>query len=177
MLGHATDVIVDGVTPAPGIDFGALCARSCSSRSLYVASPVLMAWLQAYLLAGVVQRTMKRCAPTSRTSSTACRSSLRRPPAPRRPAQPGHQRHRQRGAEPPADPQPDAHLDAHLVGVLVMMFTISPLLALVALVTIPLSLFVIKHHRRPLEEALHRPVAHTGALNAQVEEAFTGHSS
>jgi hypothetical protein len=36
---------------------------------------------------------------------------------------------------------------------------------------------VMMRHRRPLEEAVRRAVAHTGALNAQVEEAFTGHAS
>ena len=64
-----------------------------------------------------------------------------------------------------------------LIGVVVMMFTISPLLALVALVTIPLSLLppeaASPSGRRPRFIAQWR---HTGALNGQVEEAFTGHT-
>ena len=63
-----------------------------------------------------------------------------------------------------------------LVGVLVMMIIISPLLALVALVTIPLSLLtvrVIAARSRPRFIAQWK---HTGSLNAQVEEAFTGHA-
>ena len=58
-----------------------------------------------------------------------------------------------------------------------MMFTISSLLALVALITIPLSLLRCKRHRQRARKT--RFVAqwrHTGVLNAQVEEAFTGHS-
>ena len=63
-----------------------------------------------------------------------------------------------------------------IVGVMIMMITISPLLALVALVTIPISLFTIKADHQALEDAVHRQWRHTGTLNAQVEEAFTGHA-
>ena len=58
-----------------------------------------------------------------------------------------------------------------------MMFIISPLLALVALVTIPLSLLADQARSPAGRKA--RFIAqwrHTGTLNAQVEEAFTGHS-
>ena len=63
-----------------------------------------------------------------------------------------------------------------VIGVLVMMFVISPLLALIALVTIPVSL--VAHPRRSASAAQKHFVAqwrHTGALNGQIEEAFTGH--
>ena len=46
-----------------------------------------------------------------------------------------------------------------IVGVLAMMFVISPILALVAAVTIPTSLLLVKFVTSPLEEAVRRAVA------------------
>jgi ATP-binding cassette subfamily B protein len=63
-----------------------------------------------------------------------------------------------------------------IVGVTIMMITISPLLALVVLVTIPVSIFVIKAITKRSKAQFIDQWKHTGSLNAQVEEAFTGHS-
>ncbi len=63
-----------------------------------------------------------------------------------------------------------------LVGVLIMMITISPVLALVALVTIPLSVFTMRSITKRSKTKFVDQWRHTGTLNAQVEEAFTGHS-
>src|SRR5436305_1272239 len=63
-----------------------------------------------------------------------------------------------------------------LIGVAVMMFTISPLLAVVALTTVPASIWsmrVIAARARPKFISQWR---NTGLLNAQIEETFTGHS-
>ena len=57
-----------------------------------------------------------------------------------------------------------------------MMFTISPLLALVATVTIPLSIFTMRTITKRSKQRFVDQWRHTGTLNAQVEEAFTGHS-
>ena len=48
-----------------------------------------------------------------RGQAEPARPALLRPAAPRRAAQPGDQRHRQRRPEPAADPEPAAHLAAH----------------------------------------------------------------
>jgi ATP-binding cassette subfamily B protein len=63
-----------------------------------------------------------------------------------------------------------------LVAVLIMMFTISWLLAMVAVVTIPLSLLAIKLITARSRGRFMAQWRHTGLLNAQVEEAFTGHA-
>ena len=63
-----------------------------------------------------------------------------------------------------------------VVGVLAMMLIISPVLAVVALIAIPLSLVlttVIAKRSQPKFIAQWRS---TGELNAQVEETYTGHS-
>jgi ATP-binding cassette subfamily B protein len=62
------------------------------------------------------------------------------------------------------------------VGVLVMMLTISWQLALIALVTVPLSVTMMKAVAKRAKAKFIAQWAHTGSLNAQVEETFTGHS-
>jgi ATP-binding cassette subfamily B protein len=62
-----------------------------------------------------------------------------------------------------------------VVGVLLMMFIVSPLLSLIALVTIPLSLWLTKAIAKRSQKQFVAQWRHTGQLNAQIEEAFTGH--
>uniref|UniRef100_A0AAU3GZJ6 Fatty acid ABC transporter ATP-binding/permease protein n=1 Tax=Streptomyces sp. NBC_01401 TaxID=2903854 RepID=A0AAU3GZJ6_9ACTN len=63
-----------------------------------------------------------------------------------------------------------------IVGVLIMMFWISPLLALVALVTIPLSVFVAARVGKRSQPHFVAQWKVTGKLNAHIEEMYTGHS-
>ncbi|WP_109778786.1 ABC transporter ATP-binding protein [Streptomyces sp. CG 926] len=63
-----------------------------------------------------------------------------------------------------------------IVGVLVMMFWISPLLALVALVTVPLSIFVAAKIGKKSQPQFVAQWKATGALNAHIEEMYSGHS-
>ncbi|MFF3829816.1 ABC transporter ATP-binding protein [Streptomyces sp. NPDC002455] len=63
-----------------------------------------------------------------------------------------------------------------IVGVLIMMFWISPLLALVALVTIPLSVFVATRVGKRSQPHFVAQWKVTGKLNAHIEEMYTGHS-
>ncbi|MDQ3505838.1 MAG: ABC transporter ATP-binding protein/permease [Actinomycetota bacterium] len=62
-----------------------------------------------------------------------------------------------------------------VVGVLVMMFVVSPLLALIALVTIPISMLLTQAIAKRSQKQFIAQWTHTGALNGQIEEAFTGH--
>ncbi|MFI6145568.1 ABC transporter ATP-binding protein [Streptomyces sp. NPDC051109] len=63
-----------------------------------------------------------------------------------------------------------------IVGVLAMMFWISPLLALVALVTIPVSVFVAAKIGKKSQPQFVAQWKSTGALNAHVEEMYSGHT-
>ncbi|MFE7758129.1 ABC transporter ATP-binding protein [Streptomyces sp. NPDC057418] len=63
-----------------------------------------------------------------------------------------------------------------IVGVLIMMFWISPLLALVALVTIPLSVLVAAQVGRRSQPQFVAQWKVTGRLNAHIEEMYTGHT-
>ncbi|NWF30025.1 ABC transporter ATP-binding protein [Streptomyces sp. PKU-EA00015] len=63
-----------------------------------------------------------------------------------------------------------------IVGVLAMMFWISPLLALVALVTVPVSVFVATRVGKRSQPHFVAQWKSTGALNAHVEEMYSGHA-
>ncbi|WP_329458010.1 ABC transporter ATP-binding protein [Streptomyces sp. NBC_01497] len=63
-----------------------------------------------------------------------------------------------------------------IVGVIVMMFWISWLLALVALVTVPLSVLVATRIGKRSQPQFVQQWRVTGKLNAHIEEMYTGHS-
>ncbi|MYQ97081.1 MULTISPECIES: ABC transporter ATP-binding protein [unclassified Streptomyces] len=63
-----------------------------------------------------------------------------------------------------------------IVGVLAMMFWVSWILALVALVTVPLSFFVATRVGKRSQPHFVQQWRSTGKLNAHVEEMYTGHT-
>ena len=63
-----------------------------------------------------------------------------------------------------------------VIGVLVMMFWISPLLAIVALVSIPIAMVVTGVIGKRSQKLFAQNWKSTGELNAHIEEAFTGHA-
>jgi ATP-binding cassette subfamily B protein len=63
-----------------------------------------------------------------------------------------------------------------IVFVVTMMFVISATLALIALVTIPVTMLVAGLVMRHSQKEFVAQWRRTGALNSQIEEAFTGHS-
>ncbi|HEY8738091.1 MAG TPA: ABC transporter ATP-binding protein [Candidatus Dormibacteraeota bacterium] len=63
-----------------------------------------------------------------------------------------------------------------IVGVLAVMVWISPLLAAVALVTVPLSIIVTLMVARRSQKHFAAQWARTGTLNGQVEQVHTGHA-
>ncbi|MEV0779473.1 ABC transporter ATP-binding protein [Streptomyces sp. NPDC050433] len=63
-----------------------------------------------------------------------------------------------------------------IVGVLGMMLWISPLLALVALVTVPLSVLVAAKVGKRSQPHFVQQWKSTGTLNAHIEEMYTGHA-
>jgi ATP-binding cassette subfamily B multidrug efflux pump len=63
-----------------------------------------------------------------------------------------------------------------IVGVLVFMFWISPLLAIIALVTVPVSVIITMIIGKRSQPQFVKQWATTGKLNGHIEEMFTGHS-
>ncbi|MDF3305063.1 ABC transporter ATP-binding protein [Rhodococcus sp. T2V] len=62
-----------------------------------------------------------------------------------------------------------------VIGILVMMIVISPLLALIAVLTVPLSILVTAQIAKRSKTHFVSQWKSTGELNSHVEEAYTGH--
>ncbi|WP_409343555.1 ABC transporter ATP-binding protein [Paenibacillus sp. MBLB4367] len=62
-----------------------------------------------------------------------------------------------------------------LIGVIVMMLTISPLMTLILILTLPLSFLVIKAIAKRSQKHFMGQQKHLGRLNGHVEEMYTGH--
>jgi ATP-binding cassette subfamily B protein len=63
-----------------------------------------------------------------------------------------------------------------IVGVLIMMLTISPLLTLIAVVTLPLSFFITMTVAKKSQKNFADQQKALGELNGHVEEMYTGHT-
>jgi ATP-binding cassette, subfamily B, multidrug efflux pump len=174
LLGQATDIIVQGVT-GNGIDFGALHRKLFLVAGIYLGSWCL-AYSQAYILAGVLQRSMFGL-------RESVENKINRLPL-------SYIDRQARGDLLSRVTNDIDNLSQSLqqttsqiltslltlIGVIAMMFTIDPLLAAIALITVPLSVWMMKQiggRARPRFMAQWR---HTGSLNAQAEEVFTGHA-
>src|SRR5699024_3240854 len=63
-----------------------------------------------------------------------------------------------------------------ILGVLAMMLWISPVLAVIAIITVPLSILVTVQIAKRSQPQFAAQWERTGALNAHVEEMYTGHA-
>lgn len=160
--------------PGAGIDFDALGRVLLLALALYLAASLLM-WWQGWLLNGVVQRTVRKL-------RADVEDKLNRLPLPYFDKQPrGELLSRVTNDIDNISQSLQQTLSQLLtslltvVGVLGMMFWISPLLALVALVAVPLSVLVTQRIAKRSQKQFIAQWTHTGELNGQIEEAFTGH--
>jgi ATP-binding cassette, subfamily B, multidrug efflux pump len=162
------------VVPGQGIDFNALGGVLLLALGLYVAS-ALFSWMQGYLLNDVVQRTVFLL-------RADVEDKLGRLPLQFFDNQPrGELLSRVTNDIDNVSVSLQQTISQLLsglltvVGVVVMMFVVSPLLALIALVTIPLSVVITTQVAKRSQKLFAAQWAHTGALNGHIEEAFTGH--
>jgi ATP-binding cassette, subfamily B, multidrug efflux pump len=180
ILGHATDIIFDGVlarmrgVPGAGIDFGALGTVLMWVLVLYLVSAVF-GLVQGRLLNAVVQRVLYRL-------REDVEAKMHRLPLKYFDGQPrGELLSRVTNDIDNISTTLQQTLSQLLtsvltvIGVLVMMVTISPLLALIALAVIPLSVYVTARIGKRAQTKFVAQWKQTGALNAHIEEAFTGH--
>jgi ATP-binding cassette subfamily B protein len=175
ILGHGTDLIFDAVRGGRGVDFPALRSVLLTVLGLYLCAAAL-SYLQSYMLAGVVQRTVYRL-------RSDVEDKLSRLPLSYVDGQPrGDLLSRVTNDIDNISQSLQQTLSQlltsvlSLIGVLTMMFVISPLLATVAAITIPTSLTIIRFVTSRSKKRFVAQWRHTGALNAQIEEAFTGHA-
>lgn len=163
------------IHPGHGIDFNALAMVLGSVLVLYVFASVF-SWVQGFLLNRIVQRTMYSLRADVEKKINALPLS--------------YFDKMQRGellsrVTNDVDnigtsmQQTMSQLITSLltvVGVLIMMFLISPILALIALVTIPLTLGITAVIAKRSQKLFVAQWKHTGELNGQIEEAYSGHA-
>jgi ATP-binding cassette subfamily B multidrug efflux pump len=166
---------MDGVVPGQGVDFSRLGEILMWVLAIYVGA-FLFGWLQSRIMTVAVQNTMRRM-------RDDVEAKLHRIPL-------SHVDKQARGEilsrvtndidnVAQTTTQTLAQLVTSLltvVGVLAMMFWISWVLALVALVTVPLSVILTMQIAKRSQPQFVAQWAATGRLNAHVEEMFTGHA-
>ncbi len=178
ILGHATDIIFDGLVQRDGItgiDFGRLHRTLELAIGVYMLSYVL-AYGQSFLLAGVVQRTMFKM-------RRDVEAKIHRLPL-------SYIDKYSRGDLLSRVTNDIDNISQSLqqslsqlvlslltiVGVIFMMFTVSVVLAFIALTVIPFSLWTMSIIAKRSRAKFISQWNYTGQLNGLVEEAFTGHA-
>lgn len=163
------------LTPGVGIDFQALATVLLWALALYVLASAF-GWAQAYILNGVVQRTVYRL--RERIEAKIHRLPLR------------YFDSIQRGELLSRVTNDVDNISQSLqqsisqvvtslltvVGVLVMMVLLSPTLALIAVVTVPLTLGITALIAKRSQKLFVAQWKNTGELNGQIEETYTGHA-
>ncbi len=163
------------VIPGQGVNFEAIGRTLALALALYLVAALLV-WLQARLLNVVVQRTM--VALRSEVEDKVHRLPLR------------YFDSRQRGEvlSRLTNDVDNVHTSLSMAitqllsavltvfAVLVMMLTISPLLTLLTVITLPLSLWVTRSIARRSQKLFVDQWRNTGRLNAHIEETYSGFS-
>jgi ATP-binding cassette, subfamily B, fatty acid transporter len=161
------------VVPGRGVDFGAVGRTLLLALGLYLLAALLV-WLQARLLNVAVQRTM--VALRSDVEDKIHRLPLR------------YFDSRQRGEVLSRVTNDVDNIQTSLsmtisqlltslltvVAVVAMMLTISPLLTLLTVLTVPLSLWATRAIARRSQRHFVAQWANTGRLNAHIEETYSG---
>jgi ATP-binding cassette subfamily B multidrug efflux pump len=163
------------LTPGVGIDFTAVGMVLMWVLALYILASVF-GYLQGLVLNGVTQRTVYRL-------RTEVEAKIHRLPL-------SYFDRMQRGELLSRVTNDIDNISQSLqqtmsqlltslltvIGVIVMMFILSPLLALIALVTIPLTIGITTVIAKRSQKLFVAQWKHTGELNGQIEETFTGHA-
>ncbi|WP_181309913.1 ABC transporter ATP-binding protein [Nocardioides campestrisoli] len=164
-----------GVVPGAGVDFSAVGRVLLLVVAIYAAAS-LLAWLQGYLVNDVVQGTVRRM------RGEVERKINRLPLAAVDRSSRGELLSRVTNDIDNVSQSLQQTMSQlltsllTLVAVLGMMLWISPTLALVSLVSVPISLLVARTIMKRSQGRFKAQWRRTGALNSQVEEAFSGHA-
>jgi ATP-binding cassette, subfamily B, fatty acid transporter len=161
------------IRPGVGVDFGAVGRTLLVALALYLLAGLLI-WAQARLLNVVVQRTM-------RTLRSDVEDKVHRLPL-------SYFDGRQRGELMSRVTNDIDNIQTSVsmtisqlltsiltvLSVLVMMLTISPLLAVITLLTVPLSLLATRLITQRSQRLFVAQWTNTGRLNAHIEETYSG---
>lgn len=163
------------LTPGAGIDFGALAGVLTWALVLYVLGSAFM-WGTAYVLNGVVQRTVFGL--REQIEAKINRLPLRYFDTIQRGELLSRVTNDVDNISQSLQQSISQAVTSVLtvLGVLVMMFILSPTLALIALVTIPLTLGITTLIAKRSQKLFVQQWKNTGELNGQIEETYTGHA-
>jgi len=163
------------VTPGKGIDFVALQNILISLLGIYLLA-AFFRWLQQYTMAGVAQRTVYKL--RKDVDSKLAKLPLKY-----------YDNHSHGDILSRVTNDVDniahtlqlsitqlVHALAVLVGVIIMMFSISPVLSWISLTIIPLSFLITMFIIRRSQKYFIAQWDSTGSLNGHIEETFTGHT-
>ena len=175
ILGHATNIVIAGIQSPKGIDFDELHTVLMQVALIYLVAG-LLSYTMSFILAGTVQRSMSKL-------RSDVEDKLNRLPLAYVDSQPrGDLLSRVTNDIDNVAQSLQQTLSMMLtstltiIGVVIMMISISPLLAVITLITVPISLVVMKLITARSKKKFIAQWRYTGTLNAQVEEAFTGHA-
>jgi len=162
------------LTPGEGVDFTALARVLALATVVYVLSSVL-SWAQNYLMAGVTQRTIYRL--REEVDVKLGRLPLRYFDGTSRGDVLSRVTNDIDNISTTLQQTLTQLITAVLtvIGVLAMMVWISPILALISILTVPLSFVVTMFIARRSQPHFIAQWKWTGVLNGHVEETFSGH--
>ncbi|HEX5829008.1 MAG TPA: ABC transporter ATP-binding protein [Candidatus Limnocylindrales bacterium] len=164
-----------GVVPGEGVDFTLLAQILLLTAGVYILSS-LFAWAQSYIMAGVTQRTVYRL--RERVDQKLGRLPL------------AYFDRESRGDILSRVTNDIDNISQTLqqsltqlitstltvIGVLVMMFLISPILAFISLLAVPASMITAVLIAKRSQKQFSAQWASTGDLNGHIEEMHTGHA-
>ena len=163
------------IVPGRGVDFAAIGRVLLTLGGVYLVS-ALFGWMQHYIMAGVSQRTVYGL--RKEADAKLARLPLK--------YYDGNTRGEILSRLTNDIDNIASSLQQSLnqlttaaftvIGVLIMMFSISPLLAAIALATLPLSVVVTLMIAKRSQKQFAAQWESTGALNSHIEEMYTGHS-
>lgn len=163
------------LTPGVGIDFHALSMILMLVLGLYIMASIF-GWLQAYVLNDVVQNTVYRMREDIEKKINRLPLSYfdKNPRGELLSRVTNDIDNISQSLQQTLSQIVTALLT--VIGVLTMMLLTSSLLTLIALVTIPLSIVITVVIAKRSQKMFVAQWKHTGELNAQIEENFTGHA-
>jgi ATP-binding cassette subfamily B protein len=161
--------------PGHGVDFGAIQRILLTLIAIYIASAVF-AWLQQYTMAGVAQRTVYRL--RQRVDEKLARLPLKYFDEHARGDVLSRVTNDIDNISQSLQQSLTQLISAALtiLGVLIMMLTISPLLAAICLLIVPVSFVLTMMIAKRSQKQFAAQWQRTGDLNGHVEEMFTGHN-
>lgn len=175
ILGNATTIVFEGFITGAGIDFGRLHRTLLIVAGIYVGSTVL-GLIQGLVLNGVTQRTV--FALRERVEEKIHRLPL------------SYFDKHQRGELLSRVTNDIDNVSQVLqqtlsqlfisvltvVGILIMMFSISWILAVITIVSIPATTLIVARVAKRSQPLFAAQWRHTGELNAIIEESYSGHA-